>query len=64
MTDEMRLKEVQWQLQQLQAVNQVLLIVYSAVGGPVQGLSSLADRLKRMTSVLLDGMHRPLVYRL
>lgn len=58
-TDEIRLREIQWKLQQCQAMNEVLLIVHSTVGGPIQGLSSLSDRLKRMTSVLLDGMHRP-----
>ncbi|XP_037551564.1 T-complex protein 11-like protein 2 [Nematolebias whitei] len=57
-TDETRLQEIQWQLKQCEAVNEVLLIVYSTVGEPVQGLSSLSDRLKRMISVLLDGMHR------
>lgn len=61
MTDETRLREIQWQLQRVQAVNEVLLIVYSTVGGPIQGLSSLSDRLKRMTSVLLEGMHSPSV---
>ncbi|KAM3858797.1 T-complex protein 11-like protein 2 [Diretmus argenteus] len=59
MTDESRLREIQCQLQQCQAVNEVLLIVYSAIGGPIQGLPSLSDRLKRMISVLLDGMHSP-----
>ncbi|XP_030576114.1 T-complex protein 11-like protein 2 [Archocentrus centrarchus] len=59
MTDEIRLQEIQWQLQQCQAVNEVLLIVYSTIGGPIQGLPSLSDRLKRMISVLLDGMHKP-----
>ncbi|KAM9705740.1 T-complex protein 11-like protein 2 [Menidia menidia] len=58
-TDEARLQEVQWQLKQCQAVNQVLLIVHSTVGEPVQGLPSLSERLKTMISVLLDGMHRP-----
>ncbi|XP_072233309.1 T-complex protein 11-like protein 2 [Leuresthes tenuis] len=58
-TDEARLQEIQWQLKQCQAVNEVLLIVYSTVGEPVQGLPSLSDRLKTMISVLLDGMHRP-----
>ncbi|XP_070709627.1 T-complex protein 11-like protein 2 [Pempheris klunzingeri] len=58
-TDEARVREIQWQLRQCQAVNEVLLIVYSTIGGPIQGLPSLSDRLKRMTSVLLDGMHRP-----
>lgn len=57
MTDETRLREIQWQLQRCQAVNEVLLIIYSTIGGPIQGLSSLSDRLKRMISVLLDGMH-------
>lgn len=59
MTDEIRLQEIQGQLQRCQAVNEVLLIVYSTIGGPIQGLPSLSDRLKRMTSVLLDGMHSP-----
>lgn len=59
MTDETRLQEIQWQLQQGQAVNQVLLIVHSTVGGLVQGLPSLSERLMLMISVLLDGMHRP-----
>lgn len=56
-TDEMRLREIQWRLQQYQAVNEVLLIVHSTISGPVQGLCALSDRLKRMTTVLLDGMH-------
>lgn len=59
MTDETRLQEIQWQLQQCQAVNEVLLIIYSTIGGAIQGLPSLSDRLKRMISVLLDGMHSP-----
>ncbi|XP_031714793.1 T-complex protein 11-like protein 2 [Anarrhichthys ocellatus] len=57
MTDETRLREIQWQLQQCEAVNEVLLIIYSTIGGAIQGLPSLSDRLKRMISVLLDGMH-------
>jgi len=61
MTDEMRLRQIQWQLHQVQAVNEVLLIIYSTVGGPIQGLPSWSDRLKRMISVLLDGMHSPSV---
>ena len=64
MTDETRLRELQRQLQRCKAVNEVLLIIYSTVGGPIQGLSSLSDRLKRMISVLLDGMHRPSVHLL
>lgn len=58
MTDEGRLREIQEQLQQCQAVNEVLLIVYSTIGGPIQGLPTLSERLRRMTNVLLDGMHR------
>lgn len=57
MNDEMRLREIQWQLQQCQMVNEVLLIVHSTIGDPIQGLPSLSQRLKRMTCVLLDGMH-------
>ncbi|KAK7886126.1 hypothetical protein WMY93_025747 [Mugilogobius chulae] len=56
LTDEGRLREIQEQLQQCQAVNEVLLIVYSTIGGPIQGLPTLSERLKRMTIVLLDGM--------
>ncbi|XP_054480982.1 T-complex protein 11-like protein 2 [Anoplopoma fimbria] len=59
MTDETRLREIQRHLQRCQAVNEVLLIIYSTIGGPIQGLPSLSDRLKRMISVLLDGMHSP-----
>lgn len=59
MTDETRLREIQCQLQQCQTVNGVLLLVYSTIGGPIQGLPTLSDRLKKMTSVLLDGMHSP-----
>ncbi|MED6273194.1 wD repeat domain, partial [Characodon lateralis] len=57
--DESRLEEIQWQLKQCEMVNEVLLIVHSTVGGPIQGISSLSDRLKRMIGVLLEGMHRP-----
>ncbi|KAK5848911.1 hypothetical protein PBY51_008596 [Eleginops maclovinus] len=59
MTDETRLQKIQQQLKQIQAVNEVLLIIYSTVGGPIQGLPALSDRLKRMISVLLDGMPNP-----
>lgn len=62
MNDEMRLREIQQQLQQCQMVNEVLLIVYSTIGDPIQGLPSLSERLKRMTCVLLDGMHHSYVY--
>lgn len=62
MTDEPRLREIQWQLRQVQMVNEVLLIVHSTIGGPIQGLPSLSERLKRMTSVLLEGMHSPSVH--
>ncbi|KAG7456227.1 hypothetical protein MATL_G00249540 [Megalops atlanticus] len=57
MTDEARLREVQRGLQLLQTVASVLLMVQSAVGGPASGLPALTERLKRMSSVLLEGMH-------
>ncbi|CAN9492815.1 unnamed protein product [Ophioblennius macclurei] len=57
--DEQRLQELQRQLQRIQTVNQVLLMVSSTVGGPVQDLPALSERLKKMVGVLLDGMHRP-----
>ncbi|XP_040030453.2 T-complex protein 11-like protein 2 isoform X1 [Gasterosteus aculeatus] len=59
MQDEKRLREIQCQLRQGQAVNAVLLIIYSTVGGPVQGLPSLSFRLMWNISVLLEGMHSP-----
>ncbi|XP_077450083.1 T-complex protein 11-like protein 2 isoform X2 [Stigmatopora argus] len=59
MTDEGRLREVQAQLRQWQAVNEVLLIVHNAVAGPVQGVAALSERLKRMAAVLLNHMHDP-----
>ena len=61
MTDEARLVEMQRRAQLLQAVTEVLLIVYSAIGEAISGLPALAERLKRMTSVLLEGMHSPWV---
>lgn len=57
--DECRLEEIQHQLKQWETVNGVLLIVHSTIGGPTQGIPSLSDRLKRMTSVLLEGMQKP-----
>ncbi|XP_030635669.1 T-complex protein 11-like protein 2 [Chanos chanos] len=57
MTDEVRLQELRRCLQLLQAVASVLLIICSAVGGAVSGLPALIERLKKMTSVLLEGMH-------
>ncbi|KAL0963003.1 hypothetical protein UPYG_G00348250 [Umbra pygmaea] len=57
MTDEVRLRDIQRSLRLLQAVASVLLIVYSAIGGAISGLTALAERLKRMTSVLLEDMH-------
>ncbi|XP_048886920.1 T-complex protein 11-like protein 2 isoform X1 [Brienomyrus brachyistius] len=59
MTDEVRLRELQQRLKLLQTVASILLIVYSTIGGPISGLPGLADRLKKMTSVLLEGMHGP-----
>ncbi|XP_015256366.1 PREDICTED: T-complex protein 11-like protein 2 isoform X1 [Cyprinodon variegatus] len=57
--DESRLEEIQRQLKLLETVNEVLLIVNSTIRGPIQGISSLSDCLKKMISVLLEGMHRP-----
>ncbi|KAK2892768.1 hypothetical protein Q8A67_012756 [Cirrhinus molitorella] len=57
MTDEVRLQEMQRSLQLYQAVASVLLIVYSSIGGAVSGLPALVERLKKMTAVLLEGMH-------
>ncbi|XP_052347587.1 T-complex protein 11-like protein 2 [Oncorhynchus keta] len=55
-----KLPQVHWTISGLlKAVASVLLIVYSAIGGPISGLPALAERLKRMTSVLLEGMHSP-----
>ncbi|XP_056091740.1 T-complex protein 11-like protein 2 [Rhinichthys klamathensis goyatoka] len=57
-TDESRLQEMQRSLQLYQNVASVLLIVYSSIGGAVSGLPALVERLKKMTAVLLEGMHR------
>uniref|UniRef100_A0A673JP86 T-complex protein 11-like protein 2 n=1 Tax=Sinocyclocheilus rhinocerous TaxID=307959 RepID=A0A673JP86_9TELE len=57
MTDEVRLQEMQRSLQLYQAGASVLLIVYSSIGGAVSGLPALVERLKKMTAVLLEGMH-------
>ncbi|XP_076152804.1 T-complex protein 11-like protein 2 [Alosa pseudoharengus] len=59
MTDQGRLVEMQRRAQLLQAVASVLLIVYSSIGEAISGLPVLTERLKRMTSVLLEGMHSP-----
>ncbi|KAM8908597.1 T-complex protein 11-like protein 2 isoform 2-T2 [Spinachia spinachia] len=59
MQDEKRLREIQCQLRQGRTVNEVLLIIYSTIGGPVQALPSLSFRLKWNISVLLEGMHSP-----
>ncbi|KAM6987033.1 T-complex protein 11-like protein 2 [Aplochiton taeniatus] len=59
MTDEGRLQEIQRQLELLQLVSAILLIVYNAIGEPIHGIPVLADKLKKMTSVLLEGMHSP-----
>lgn len=56
-TDELRLQEMQRSLQLYQKVASVLLIVYSSIGGAVSGLPALVERLKKMTAVLLEGMH-------
>ncbi|KAK1167146.1 T-complex protein 11-like protein 2 [Acipenser oxyrinchus oxyrinchus] len=57
MTDETRLLELQKSLELYKAVAAVLLIVYNAIGGPISGLPVLADQLKKITSVLLEGIH-------
>lgn len=57
MTDEVRLQEMQRSLQLYQVVASVLLMVYSSIGGAVSGLPTLVERLKKMTAVLLEGMH-------
>ncbi|KAL2102992.1 hypothetical protein ACEWY4_002160 [Coilia grayii] len=59
MTDEARLVEMQRRAQVLQAVAAILLIVYSSTGEAFTGLPALTERLKRMTTVLLEGMHSP-----
>ncbi|KAA0720998.1 T-complex protein 11-like protein 2 [Triplophysa tibetana] len=57
MTDEVRLLEMQKSLKLYQAVASVLLIVCSSIGEPVSSLPALVDKLKKMTAVLLEGMH-------
>ncbi|MEQ2260078.1 wD repeat domain, partial [Xenotaenia resolanae] len=52
----------EWQLKQCEMVNEVLLIVHSTVGGPIQGISSLSDRLKRMISICCE-LNKSLIER-
>jgi len=59
MTDEGRVVEMQHRCQLLQAVASLLLIIYSSTGDVFTGLPALTERLKRMSTVLLDGMHSP-----
>ncbi|MBN3276141.1 T11L2 protein, partial [Polyodon spathula] len=56
-TDETRLLELQKSLELYKVVAAVLLIVYNAIGGPISGLPILADQLKKISSVLLEGIH-------
>ncbi|XP_028810865.1 T-complex protein 11-like protein 2 isoform X1 [Denticeps clupeoides] len=59
MTDEGRLKEMQRHVELLKTVATVLLLVYNNIGDSIFGLPILAEKLKKITSVLLEGMHNP-----
>lgn len=57
MTDELRYRELKEKLDPLKLTAAVLLITYNLVGQAITDLPDLAERLKRVTIVLLEGMH-------
>ncbi|XP_006897605.1 PREDICTED: T-complex protein 11-like protein 2 [Elephantulus edwardii] len=58
MTDGARLQELTEKLNQLKMIACVSLITSNMVGAVTEGLPELADRLKRISAVLLEGMHK------
>ncbi|XP_028672559.1 T-complex protein 11-like protein 2 isoform X1 [Erpetoichthys calabaricus] len=57
MADEARLKDLQYRLDLLKTMAAILLIIYNVGGGPISGIPKLADRLKRVIRILLEGMN-------
>lgn len=57
MTDELRYRELKEKLDPLKLTAAVLLITYNLVGQAIADLPDLNERFKRVTAVLLEGMH-------
>jgi hypothetical protein len=58
MTDGPRLQELSEKLNQLKMTACVALITNNMVGAVTEGLPELANRLKRISAVLLEGMNK------
>lgn len=58
MTDGARLQELTEKLNQLKVIACLSLITNNMVGAITEGLPELADRLKRISAVLLEGMSK------
>lgn len=58
MTDGARLQELTEKLNQLKLIACLSLITNSIVGAITEGLPDLANRLKRVSAVLLEGMNK------
>lgn len=58
MTDGARLQELTEKLNQLKLIACLSLITNSIVGAVTEGLPDLANRLKRVSAVLLEGMNK------
>lgn len=58
MTDGPRLQELTEKLNQLKMIACVALITNNMVGAVTEGLPELANRLKRISAVLLEGMNK------
>lgn len=58
MTDGTRLKELTEKLNQLKMIACVSLITNNMMGAITEGLPELANRLKRISTVLLEGMNK------
>lgn len=57
-TDEARLQELTEKLNQLKIIACLSLITNNMLGAIIEGLPELADRLKRISAVLLEGMSK------
>lgn len=58
MTDGPRLQELTEKLNRLKMIACVSLITNSMMGAVTEGLPELANRLKRISAVLLEGMNK------
>ncbi|KAM7116695.1 T-complex protein 11-like protein 2 isoform 1-T2 [Molossus nigricans] len=57
-TDEVRLQELREKLNQLKIIACLSLITNNMLGAIIEGLPELADKLKRISAVLLEGMNK------